>query len=237
MTDSETPSRATPRFELAPSETLSVYDRWADSYDATDNPMVAATAWALRQRPFDVRGADVVEPGCGTGRHVEVVLAGGARSFVGVDGSQRMLDRARRRTADPRATWRCGELADLPVADAAFDRALVVLVFEHVHDLGPVFAEIARVLRRDGRMRVLDIHGDLVASGTNAHFGEHGAEVHFHSTAHAVAAFARELVRAGFVPARRLDELRADGELLRAVPRLAKHAGRPVLVDLEAVRT
>ncbi len=236
MTDPFPPRpTARTRIDLPHADTLAGYDRWAASYDAADNPMVAATAWALSAWPFAVHGRDVVEPGCGTGRHADVLLAGGARSYTGIDGSAGMLDVARRRTADARATWRQGELHALPVADGSHDRALVVLVFEHVRDLRPACAELARVLRRGARLRILEIHGDLVASGTNAHFAERDREVRFASTAHAPQELARELTHVGFA-IERCAEHAAAGPLLQAVPRLAKHAGRRVLIDVEAVR-
>lgn len=223
------------RIHLQPAETLAGYDRWSSSYDATDNPMVAATAWALRQRPFDAAGCDVLELGCGTGRHAASLLAGGARRFVGVDGSAGMLAVARRRMADPRASWLRGELRALPVADRCCDRALIALVFEHVRELAPVCAELARVLRPGGQVRILEIHADLVAGGTNAHFASGDTEVRFASTAHPTAAIAQALARAGLV-VDCCSEFAAAGELLQAVPRLAKHAGRRVLVDVVATR-
>lgn len=224
-----------PRIDLPLADTLAGYDRWAATYDATDNPMVAATAWVLRQRPFAVAGCDVLELGCGTGRHAELLLAAGARSFTGVDGSAGMLEVAKRRVTDSRSTWLQGQLDALPVAAAAFDCALIVLVFEHVRDLHPVFAELARALRPGGRVRILDIHADLVAGGTNAHFAAGEAEVRFASTAHELAEFDHALARAGLVLGDRL-EFPAAGELLQAVPRLGKHQGRRVLVDLAATR-
>lgn len=95
------PNRHAPRV-LPHDQTLAGYDHWAASYDATDNPMVAATAWALQNEPLDVHGADVVELGCGTGRHAAPTLRSGARTFTGVDGSTGMLQRARAAFGDDR---------------------------------------------------------------------------------------------------------------------------------------
>jgi len=227
------PNRHTPRV-LPHDHTLAGYDRWAASYDAQDNPMVAATAWALHKHPLDVRDADVVELGCGTGRHAAVLLASGARTFTGVDGSSGMLARAREGCRDPRVAWQHGEVHATGLPSASFDRALIVLVFEHLQDLGPIAHEAARLLRPGGRLRVLEIHPDLLATGTNAHFQDGGVENRFTSVMHTVPAILTALRSAGFAVTAR--ELRAEGELLRAVPRLSKHAGRAVLLDLDARR-
>jgi malonyl-CoA O-methyltransferase len=221
--------------QLPHAATLAGYDRWAASYDATANPMVAATAWALRTRPFDVAGEDVVEFGCGTGRHAGAMLAAGARSFTGLDGSAGMLAIARTALAEPRVHWVQGELAPTPFAAGTFDRALVVLVLEHVPALTAVAMELARVLRPGGALRVLEIHPDLVAAGTGAHFHDGGAEVRFTSVPHTHAALLGALMDARFTLAR-IGEPAAAGDLLYAVPRLAKHAGRRVLLDVLAHR-
>lgn len=237
MTDPVPSPRPAPtsRIDLAAADTLAGYDRWSATYDETANPMVAATAWALAQHPFDVAGCDVLEAGCGTGRHAERMLAAGARMFTGVDGSRGMLEVARGRIADARVRWLEGQLHALPIATASVDRVLVVLVFEHVRELTPAFTEFARVLRPGGRLRVLEIHGDLVANGTNAHFADGGIEVRFASSAHATSDFLRDLSASGFA-VERCDEHVACSELLSAVPRLGKHADGRVLVDLDARR-
>ena len=124
---------------LSPDATLEGYDRWSARYDRDDNPMVAATAWALDQRPFDVSGARVVEFGCGTGRHAAPALAAGARAYLGIDGSPGMLAVARAANADPRCTWLHSALDAIPSLGEPFDAALIVLVLEHVADLAPLF--------------------------------------------------------------------------------------------------
>jgi len=89
------PTYEYPREEfLAPSDTLSGYDRWAASYDHETNPVIAATSWVLDHAPLGCADAEVVELGCGTGRNIPRVLGEGARSYVGVDGSYGMLNMA-----------------------------------------------------------------------------------------------------------------------------------------------
>jgi SAM-dependent methyltransferase len=216
------------------SETLRHYDRWAAGYDAHDNPMVAATGWALDRDPLDCAGAAVVELGCGTGRHAGRVLDAGAVAYVGVDGSPGMLAIARGRCADPRARFVEADLAaPLPLAAGSFDLALIVLVIEHVSALDALLAEVARLLRPGGRLRLVELHPERIAAGTVAHFRDAAGEVSFASVAHPVPALVAALGRAGLRVAA-LREHRAEGELVAVVPRLGKHAGRPVVLDLEA---
>jgi ubiquinone/menaquinone biosynthesis C-methylase UbiE len=230
---------ATRSDSIDPADTLRAYDQWATHYDVDDNPLVAATGLCLRARPLEAAGMRVVELGCGTGRNAPAVLAAGALAYTGVDGSAGMLAEARRRVNDARARWIEAELAQLPPpaeADGLHDAALIVLVLEHLTELDGVFAALARWLRPGGALRILELHPDRIAAGTVAHFhDEHGVEHRFTSTAHPVAALGAALVRSGFTVEWVVEEL-ADEMLIAAVPRLAKHQGKPVVLDVLARR-
>src|SRR5688572_9640916 len=155
------------KIEVLPSTaTLRGYDRWSAHYDHNANPMVSATGWSLATWPLDVAGARVLELGCGTGRHAAAVLAAGARSYTGVDGSAGMLEVARTAVAHPRCTWVLASLDAVPPLGEPFDAALIVLVLEHIADLAPVFGAAAAALRPGGALRIAEIHPDLVAGGT-----------------------------------------------------------------------
>jgi malonyl-CoA O-methyltransferase len=226
-------SPASRRVHLPAEATLAGYDCWAAHYDATDNPMVAATAWALRREPLAVAGQRVVELGCGTGRHAGVALAAGARDYTGVDGSAGMLAMAARDHVDPRLHWVHAGIDATGLPAAQYEHALVVLVFEHLPELAPVCREVARLLAPGGTLRLLEIHPDLVRDGINAHFHDGGVEHRFTSCRHPVATILTELAAAA-IRVTACHEYRADGELLAAVPRLEKHRGRPVVLDLSA---
>ncbi len=221
--------------DLPPERTLDGYDRWAASYGA-GNPLVALSELLLDARPLACAGLDVVELGCGTGRNAPRVLAGGARGYVGVDGSPGMLARAA--GEDPRVRWRRGDLlapGPLPVDAASADLALVVLVLEHLPTLAPLAAEVARILRPGGRLRVVDIHADLVRAGTGAHFRDGAHELRFTSVAHDADAITSALAGAG-LRVTRAEDVVADAAAIARVPKLARHAGRAVLLDVEAMR-
>jgi len=110
-------------------------------------------------------GGDVLDVGCGFGRHA-VPLAEAGYRIVGVDRSQTFLDEARRRAGAAR--WPQLVQADyrqLPFAGASFDAALNL--FTSLGYLGDdedtrVLGEIARVLRPGGRLVVETMHRDLL---------------------------------------------------------------------------
>ena len=91
-----------------------------------------------------------------TAELLDVVGDGG--SLVAVDVSPAMLALAERRCAGrPNVTFHLAGATALPVADAAFDRAVCVQVLEYVPDADAALAEIARALRPGGRAVVWDI--------------------------------------------------------------------------------
>ena len=108
-------------------------------------------------------------------------------------------------------------------------------MLEHVADPAPLFAALATWLAPGATLRILELHPDRIAAGTMAHFVDaDGTEHRFASHAHAPAALLAALAAAGFTAT--ATAWPAAGDLLAAVPRLAKHAGRPVVLDVTATR-
>ncbi|MFL6451318.1 MAG: class I SAM-dependent methyltransferase [Bryobacteraceae bacterium] len=100
-------------------------------------------------------GARVLDLACGTGAVTRVAapMLGRNGEIVGVDGSEAMLAIARRCLAsDLRVEWRVGDAASLPFPDGSFDAVLCQQGFQFFADHQRALAEIARVLRRRGRL-------------------------------------------------------------------------------------
>jgi malonyl-CoA O-methyltransferase len=228
-------SRETYRQELlAPAETLSGYDRWSRSYDVEGNPVLEATSWVLDRAGLACGDCDVVEMGCGTGRHAARALAEGARSYTGVDGSLGMLHVAGSYLRDPRVGLVHADLMQPWAPSRTFDLALVVLVLEHLTTLDPLCETLARIVRPGGRVRIVDLHPERIAGGALAYFHDGATEVRFSSKAHPVAALAAAMEAVGFDVVRR-DWLASDA-MVTAVPRLGKLRGVRVLIDIKATR-
>jgi SAM-dependent methyltransferase len=112
-------------------------------------------------------GAGDVVLDLGSGAGLDLVLAarlvGPTGRVVGVDMTPAMVERARRVAREAgctNVTVERGLIEDLPVADASVDWVVSNCVINLSPEKDRVFAEIARVLRPGGRMRV----ADLVAS-------------------------------------------------------------------------
>jgi demethylmenaquinone methyltransferase/2-methoxy-6-polyprenyl-1,4-benzoquinol methylase len=134
-----------------------MFDRISPVYDAMNRAMTLG----LDQRWRRATVAAVVRPGdrvldacCGTGDLAIAAARAGGR-VTGVDFSERMLERARRKA--PELEWFQGDALALPFDDGSFDSATVGFGVRNLEDLEQGLAELRRVLRPGGRVGILEI--------------------------------------------------------------------------------
>jgi ubiquinone/menaquinone biosynthesis C-methylase UbiE len=127
------------------------FDRVASRYDELRGPTGFTPLHETLAREGRLAGAEVLDVGCGTGGHAQIMAGRFGCRISGVDPSRQMLEVARRRLPD--ADWRVGTAERLPYSGGLFDAALMLLVVHHV-DRPAAFPEIHRVLRRTGRLLI-----------------------------------------------------------------------------------
>ena len=111
-----------------------------------------APEWpALRALLPPLQDLRVVDLGCGYGWFCRWARAAGAASVVGIDVSEKMLDRARSETTDADVRFLRGDLDELDLPAAAFDLAYSSLALHYVGDLGRLIAAVHDALRPAGR--------------------------------------------------------------------------------------
>jgi ubiquinone/menaquinone biosynthesis C-methylase UbiE len=142
----------------------------AQRYDTQVEVLFAGTANAIRRQALpplhelfvgrDQRRLSLVDVGCGTGRALHFVKQAWPRlPAIGIDMSDAYVAEARRHLKQ--WCWMDFIVANgeaLPLADESQDAATSIFVF---HELPPwvrrtVFRELARVLKRGGRLVVVD---------------------------------------------------------------------------------
>ena len=142
---------------LEPDAVRSMFDRIAPAYDAMNRVMTVGLDQRWRRLAVEL----VVQPGdrvldacCGTGDlALEAERQGG--QVVGLDFSERMLERARRKSQT--VEWLQGDLLALPFEGGSFDAATVGFGVRNVADLELGLRELRRVLRPGGRLAILEI--------------------------------------------------------------------------------
>ena len=142
---------------LPANDVRTMFDRIAPVYDVMNRVMTAGLdlRWRRLTAEAVVRQGDrVLDACCGTGDlAVADVRAGG--KVTGLDFSPRMLDRARRKSAE--VTWIEGDMLALPFEDASFEAATVGFGVRNVTDLERGLSELARVVEPGGRLGILEI--------------------------------------------------------------------------------
>lgn len=115
---------------------------------------VPETTWALSL--LDLKSGDqVLEPGFGAGRAIELAAAQVSTGHVyGIDLSQEMVRAASRRNARAikagRVTLRQGDIAALPYTDGQFDKVFSIQTFYFWSDPQRALTEVFRVLKTGG---------------------------------------------------------------------------------------
>jgi phosphatidylethanolamine/phosphatidyl-N-methylethanolamine N-methyltransferase len=134
-----------------------VYDRLAAHYDRALRPLERLGLRGLRASLLKEIPADslLLEIGAGTGANFSLYPAGA--TGVACDPSRGMLARAATKDARPAGVrlTQC-RAEQLPFADATFDAAFATLVFCSVESPAAAFAELRRVVRRGGRLLLLE---------------------------------------------------------------------------------
>jgi malonyl-CoA O-methyltransferase len=197
------------------------YDRWAAQYDTDRNATRDLDADVVRRAPLDVAGRSVLELGCGTGKNSEW-LAARSRELVALDFSAGMLAVARERVRAPNTRFIEHDIRmPWPVPPGEIDVVVGNLVLEHVHHLGPVFAEAARVLTHSGQLFLCELHPYRQLRGGQAHFTDEDTQetVPVAAYVHSTSEYVNGALAAGFT-LRELGEWLEPGAADGAPPRL-----------------
>ena len=133
-----------------------------------------------------------------------------------------MLDVARRRVRSERVRFVEHDITrPWPVEPASIDVVVGNLVLEHVRDLGPIYAEAARVLRPAGELFLCELHPYRQLRGGQAHFQDEKTNETVPVTAyrHSVSEYVNGGLAAGLT-LRALGEHVEDSALTGSPPRL-----------------
>ena len=199
----------------------SAYDAWSQQYDRDPNTTRDLDALVLRQAGLRVRGRDVLEIGCGTGKNTEW-LARESRTVVAMDFSEGMLAQARARVSAQNVRFVAHDVRDAwPIAATSVDVVTCNLVLEHVRALPPIFDEAVRVLRDSGQLFISELHPFRQLLGGQARFTreESGETTFVPAFRHSVS----EFINAGLATGLQLcamGERIEDGAPADAPPRL-----------------
>jgi SAM-dependent methyltransferase len=136
------------------------YAEWAATYeDSVYDEMDVR----LLERITSVRWPEVeraIDLACGTGRTGAWLREHGVERIDGIDLTPEMLEAAKRRGIYD--TLKVGDITSTGLADGTYDLAIACLVDEHLADLGPLYREVARIVKPGGRFVIVGYHPHFI---------------------------------------------------------------------------
>ena len=174
------------------------YARWAASYEETIKhdmdvwllEELQTVAWNKVRRCADL--------GCGTGRTAAWLTSKGVAAIDGVDTTPEMLDRARARNV--LTSVHLADVSDTGLPAATYDLVTMCLVDEHLTELGPSYAEAARIARDGAAFVLVGFHPFFImVSGMATHFeGNDGEPVAIETHVHLFSDHVKAAVASGW---------------------------------------
>lgn len=124
------------------------YDKIGSNYNETRKADPFITQRILEQLE-PKKGGIYLDIGCGTGNYTKEFQKSGVH-FIGIDPSQKMLDKAQ--SSVNGIDWRLGTVENLDLEQNSIDGVVAMLTIHHWADLNKAFSEISRVLKSQGKL-------------------------------------------------------------------------------------
>ncbi|MGO4110525.1 class I SAM-dependent methyltransferase [Paenibacillus sp. YAF4_2] len=217
----------------------------------------AAGEWhVLRGMLPELKDKNVLDLGCGYGWHCRYAREQGARSVLGIDISEKMIDRARAFNEDPHITYRQAAIEDIDIEPGQFDVVISSLALHYIEDFVSACRKIYDSLAPGGSFILSMEHPIFTAvAAQDWHYGSDGERLHwpvdhyqsegqriarfldsdvvkYHRT---VASIMNALIQAGF----RVTEVAEPGpseDALKQYPDMIDETRRPIFLLLSALK-
>jgi SAM-dependent methyltransferase len=140
-----------------------VFQNYVRRRERADSPNDTLELPVVEELLGNVAGEDFLDLGCGDGRFGLRLLAAGASSYLGIDGSENMVRAAEGNLAGTIGVVRKATLEDLILQPQTFSRVCARLVFHYLGDLTHTFRAVSDSLRSNGRF-VFSIEHPVITS-------------------------------------------------------------------------
>lgn len=97
----------------------------------------------------DLHGKSILDIGCGMGQHAKQYSDMGAKSVLGIDISEKMLEYARKNFCSDNITYHQMALEDICGLDQIFDLVTSSLVFDYVQDFDELLLNVYALMKDD----------------------------------------------------------------------------------------
>lgn len=140
-----------------------VYEAYMKHRESPGNPNEAIERPHFNQLAGDLRDLDIIDLGCGDGRFGREALERGARSYLGIEVSDRMAALARRNLAGLAGGVVHQAMEEWRATPTSADLLTSRLALSYVEDIPSVLLQAHAALRPNGRM-VLTVEHPVITS-------------------------------------------------------------------------
>jgi SAM-dependent methyltransferase len=219
------------------------------------NGLEGAGEWhELKKMLPDLKGKHVLDLGCGFGWHCRFAVEQGAKSVIGIDISERMLNEARKKTESPLVEYVRKPIEDIDYLPDTFDVVISSLAFHYIESFDDICDKVSHCLISGGDFVFSVEHPVFTAYGTQDWFyDEQGNCLHwpvdkyftegirkaiflgeevlkYHKT---LTTYVNGLIKAGF-EITGLVEPEPDEHLLQTNPKMLDELRRPMMLLISA---
>lgn len=107
----------------------------------------------------------VLDLGCGFGWHCQFAIENGARSVIGVDISQKMLNEARNKTESANIQYLCMPIEEIDFPENSFDIIISSLALHYIQSFEEVLNRISKCISKGGKLVFSVEHPIFTAQG------------------------------------------------------------------------
>lgn len=114
----------------------------------------------------DLNGKSVLDLGCGYGWHCKYAVECGAKQVLGIDLSEKMIQEANEKNADPKIIYRVCGLDEYDYPADSYDCVISNLVLHYIADIDSILRKIYSTLKPGG-IFLLNIEHPVFTAGVN----------------------------------------------------------------------
>lgn len=133
----------------------------------SQNGLPAAGEWhELENMLPNFQDKDVLDLGCGYGWHCIYAAEHGAKSVLGIDISQKMIEKAKSMTKSDKVSYEIFSIENIDDLDKQFDVVISSLAIHYVQDFNSIAQKVFKLLRSSGDFIFSVEHPIFTAQGT-----------------------------------------------------------------------
>lgn len=122
---------------------------------------------------------DVLDLGCGFGWHCKYAVQNGAKSAIGIDLSEKMINRAIDINNSEKIQYRVGSIEDYDYPENSFDIVISSLAFHYVKSFDDICSKVYKSLNTNGKFVFSVEHPIFTAEGTEDWWYNNDKKIHW----------------------------------------------------------